>query len=403
MNSSLPVPPVATSGAWLPGLSQPRVVATRLGNVSLGEQRAVGRVALDAEDLADLEAVVAGAAVERRDRRVVVGVERVVAAEAVDAEAPVERGVVVDALDARERLVALRPVAVQADAPVGVVVAGEQADERRVLGALARRAARRRHGGARRERRLGVDALHRAQQEDVVGLGLLERAGLVAVEVRGEVVEAEDLQLVGAVVRRARVEHVDEVVALGALAAGREDEVVVGVGLAVERERVPGAVVEREVGGARDDVGGLQVVDPEDVLAVGERRVVAEVAGGDRAVRAAHARLRADEDVAGVAERRAAGDAALVAELERVDLGVAPDLRDAPGGRVGLRRRARAERVAGARAGRHDAVGDDPAAQHDRRAVMQVEVGEVAEDVDAQVGQDLRVLMRSRRRRRRAA
>ena len=36
MNSSLPVPPVATIGAWLPGLSQPRVVAISSGNVSLG-------------------------------------------------------------------------------------------------------------------------------------------------------------------------------------------------------------------------------------------------------------------------------------------------------------------------------------------------------------------------------
>ena len=34
MKASLPVPPVATSGAWLPGLSQPRVVATSDGKVS---------------------------------------------------------------------------------------------------------------------------------------------------------------------------------------------------------------------------------------------------------------------------------------------------------------------------------------------------------------------------------
>jgi hypothetical protein len=36
VNSSLPVPPVATSGAWMPGLSQPRVVAISTGNVSCG-------------------------------------------------------------------------------------------------------------------------------------------------------------------------------------------------------------------------------------------------------------------------------------------------------------------------------------------------------------------------------
>ena len=36
MNSSLPVPPVATSGACVPGLSQPRVVAMSTGNMSCG-------------------------------------------------------------------------------------------------------------------------------------------------------------------------------------------------------------------------------------------------------------------------------------------------------------------------------------------------------------------------------
>jgi hypothetical protein len=36
VNESLPVPPRATSGALVPGLSQPRVVATRTGKVSAG-------------------------------------------------------------------------------------------------------------------------------------------------------------------------------------------------------------------------------------------------------------------------------------------------------------------------------------------------------------------------------
>ena len=65
----------------------------------------IERVALGAVDLADLEGVVAEAAVERRDRAVVVDGEVVVAGLAVDDQATVDRGVVVDALDV---LVALR-------------------------------------------------------------------------------------------------------------------------------------------------------------------------------------------------------------------------------------------------------------------------------------------------------
>ena len=71
-----------------------------------GGEAAFEDVALGAEDLPDLEAVVAGAAVERGDRRRVVGEERVVAAAAVDGQAAVERGVVVDPLDEGARLVA---------------------------------------------------------------------------------------------------------------------------------------------------------------------------------------------------------------------------------------------------------------------------------------------------------
>ena len=59
----------------------------------------VGRLALEPVDLTDLEDVVAGAAVEGGDGAVVVDGEEVVAAEAVDDEAAVDRGVVVDALD----------------------------------------------------------------------------------------------------------------------------------------------------------------------------------------------------------------------------------------------------------------------------------------------------------------
>ena len=82
MNSSLPEPPCATSGACVPGLSQPRVVAIKgREEPRLGcREAAVGHVALGAEDLPDLEAVVVGAAVEGDDRRRVVGEERVVAA-----------------------------------------------------------------------------------------------------------------------------------------------------------------------------------------------------------------------------------------------------------------------------------------------------------------------------------
>jgi hypothetical protein len=58
-----------------------------------------GRRALRAVELPDLEGVVALATVERRDRRVVVAREVVVAALAEDQEAPVDRGVVVDPLD----------------------------------------------------------------------------------------------------------------------------------------------------------------------------------------------------------------------------------------------------------------------------------------------------------------
>ena len=83
----------------MPGLSQPRVVAIRSGKTSCGSTPPSATSALGAEDLADLEAVVAGAAVERGDRAGVVDGEGVVAAVAVDAEAAVERGVVVDALD----------------------------------------------------------------------------------------------------------------------------------------------------------------------------------------------------------------------------------------------------------------------------------------------------------------
>ena len=87
---SSPVPPSASSGACCPALSQPRVVATVAKTSSSSEPPIVlppsaADVALEAVDLADLEGVVAGAAVERRDRAVVVDGEDVVAAQAEDA------------------------------------------------------------------------------------------------------------------------------------------------------------------------------------------------------------------------------------------------------------------------------------------------------------------------------
>ena len=73
------------------------------GGVPGWRGRVSGRVPLEAVDLTDLERVVPRATVERGDRAVVVDREVVVAAEPVDLQAAVDRGVVVDALDHERR------------------------------------------------------------------------------------------------------------------------------------------------------------------------------------------------------------------------------------------------------------------------------------------------------------
>ena len=357
------------------------------------QQRALGAVALEPEDLSDLESVEAGAAVERRDRAVVVDVEGVVAAQAEDADAAVQRRVVADPLHARGRLVALDPVAVEPEPTVAAGVAVQQGDEGRPVGDLARRRAGRRHAQPERGDPVGalvVDALERAEQEDVVDRVPRRRAGDVAVVGRAQVVVTVDRELVDAVVLGAGVEHVDHVVADRAVAAVRVDAVVVGVGLAVEHEVVAGAVVEQPVCRAGDDVHRLEVVDEEDVLAVVARRREILAAADDR--------FRTEEDVAraplrGLRARRNEIEAGAVAELERVDVRVAPDLRDPAGDRVVRRRCARAGGVATRGALDDDAVGDDPAAQDHVGAEAGIEVAVVAADGDAELGQDLAVLV----------
>jgi len=212
----------------------------QVGEDVLRPDAAGGRVALGAEDLADLEHVVPGAAVERDRGGGVVRVEVVVAAEAEDGEAAVERPVVVDALDGGGHLVVLHEVRVGGDRAV------EQGDERRAVrglgGAGAAVAARGRNAGGG------------PQQEDVV----VEAGGAGVGGVGG--VRAEDEGLVRAVEGGAGVEEVDDVVAhaaRGGAGAGGVDGVGVGVRLAVEGEGVAGGHVH-----------GLEVEDDEAVLAV---------------------------------------------------------------------------------------------------------------------------------------
>ncbi len=115
VNRSLPVPPTATSGAPMPGESQPRVVGTRCGKVSAGAtlppagaeavlserrgEQAGERGAVGTRRSGRSELVCPRAAVEGDDHGGVVDVEGVVATPALHREPAVERGVVVDALD----------------------------------------------------------------------------------------------------------------------------------------------------------------------------------------------------------------------------------------------------------------------------------------------------------------
>ena len=143
-----------------------------------------------AEQLPELERVAARAAVERRRGAVVVAGEVVVTAEAVDQQPAVDVDVVVDALDVwiervRHRL------------GHGAV---QQGDERRVFGPRP------------------ADQVARTPQQVQVGCGA-----------------AVDRQRVEAVRLRARVQHVDDVIARRAgLTPGRVDGVDIGAGLPVE-------------------------------------------------------------------------------------------------------------------------------------------------------------------------
>ena len=238
-----------------------------------GRERVVRAVdveggALQAVDLADLERVVALAAVERRRGAVVVDREEVVAAEAVDLEPPVVRGRVVDPLDA-ERAGADDPGARVLRARRAGHVGVEDADERRPQRCALVRAV----GAGARDRR---DA---PQQEDVVDRVVVLGRRVDAVVGRILVVVAVDREDVRAVAGCAGVEDVDHVVAVGAAAAGREDLVDVAAGLAVERERLV----------ARDG-HRVEPVDDQVVLAVGGRR--RRAGRGDAAVDAHAARQR---------------------------------------------------------------------------------------------------------------
>ena len=217
--------------------------------------RGVGAAA-QAVDLADLEARVAGTAVERRDRAVVVDREVVVATDAVHVQAA-GGAVVVDPLD-REQA--------GGDEPERVVRRG--LDERRVQQGHERRPRGVRIG---RDRVAGVvpgalvelrargglvgDRRHAAQQEDVVCLvGQLGRG----VDAALTVVDAVHVERLHARVRGARPEHVDHVVVRRALAAGRLDRRGVRARLAVDRHGVAG----------RDAAHRGQTVDDHGVVAV---------------------------------------------------------------------------------------------------------------------------------------
>ena len=211
------------------------------------EGAAVGRVlsvALGSEDLADLEDVVAGAAVQGDGGGRVVHVEGVVAALAEDCDAAVEGGVVVDPLDQGAGLIAGDPVAVGADAAVAGEAAGQKRHEGRVVRRLRRAEAAAGDACAERERALVVDALQGPQQEDVVRGRIGGGARQVAVVGGRGVVVAVDGELVHAGIRGSRVQDVDDVVADVAVAAVGVDEVVVGLALAVQGEGVPGAGAE---------------------------------------------------------------------------------------------------------------------------------------------------------------
>ena len=187
------------------------------------------------------------------------------------------------------------------------------------------------------------------------------------------------------------------------MAAVGVDGVVVRLSLPVERQDLAGTVAGLQSGRTRDDVHRLEVPDGEPILTVGRARVARRVA--------VHGRLGPEEDVAGIAElllvegrvaRLREVKTGGVAERDVVNIGAAPDVGLTVGHRVGRARGARPHRVSRGVAGGDHAVGDDPAAQDHGRAEFGIRrdegatgvgIAEVATDVDAQLGEDLGVLV----------
>ena len=291
-------------------------------------------VALGTEDLADLEVVEPGTAVQGDRRGGVVDVEVVVAGQTVHRQSAVECGVVVDPLHRGGGFVAGDQVGVGGDRAVqqrhkGGTVSGFVA----TFAGLA--AAGRDTGGG-------------PEQEDVVTGGRGGSRGQVAGQRGVEIVDTIDGCDVGAIVRRPGVQQVDDIVADAAGRGARTGGVYgvgVGAGLAVEGEGV-----------ACRHVHGLQVVDDHPVLAAGR----------------VHPRLRTEVDVAVAAQSVRHADAQFVSERDGVGVGFAVDV-----GQV--------RRLVGTV---HQVPGGDVAAEDHGRAVVLVEVAPVAMNVDVVGGPD---------------
>jgi len=222
---------VAARGDQRCGRTRAQIAARGTDGGELVRCAEVRNNAVRAVDLGDLELVLALPTIKRGDDRAVVHGELVVASQAVHAEAAVQIRVVVDPLHV------LRP-----NTGLVAVIA--------TLAQLRQAAMKQRHEARRlrRLRQLMVDELHRAQQEDIVrGVGV----------VVGRPVEAVDVERVDAVVLRARIKHVDDVVSLCALGARGANDIGISIRLAVKSQSV--VEVDRH---------GLQVVDLETVFAI---------------------------------------------------------------------------------------------------------------------------------------
>ena len=235
----------------------------QLRKLVVRHQRAAKRVAerqryvraavpLQAVDLTNLERIVTGPAIQRGDRRVVVDREIVVTAHPVDAEASVERGVVVHTLHLlRPHIRVGARIGCLRDAQIGGM---HDRDERRVIG-IEHRPVRRFLG----------DPGRAAQQEDVV-----ERT-VRAVVSRVLIVGSVNRQVVNAIVQRTGIEHVHDIVANidivagGTMRAGAVDDVGVGAALTVERQGIAGFLPGLRL---LVDDHRLQLVDDEEVLTV---------------------------------------------------------------------------------------------------------------------------------------